>query len=651
MIFLIDNFSEVVIKILNNTKNNIEKNKLEIVTTDNLLIQTYMEEESICRFLLLENNIKLEDINKILNNYIILRKKENSTIFSNGIIEVIRIAKEISLEYKSDKIYEEHLFLALLKSKNTIAYNILLDLNLNIEDLILDVKEIYDFTIPQEVNIKYLRNITEEYKNNKLNTFVERKEYLNRLLTIINRKTKNNPLLIGEAGVGKTAIVEGLAKYLSELNINKEILALDLSSLISGCRYRGDFEERLNNIILELEKNTNYILFIDEIHNIIGTGSSEGSLDAANILKPFLARSNITCIGATTTTEYYKYIEKDKALQRRFQTVFIYEPTKEETYEILIGIKKDYEEYHHKKISNELIKELIKECSNKLTNKKFPDKAIDILDEVLSEAKLNNLKVTKELINKIIYKSLNIEKKDNKIKINNLKKYLLKEELNIVDTKLVSINFKGNKEGLEYLINELLKIFNIYKESLLLLDFNNYLDNSNLNNLIGSPPGYIGYDNGGILTNHLKKYQRGILVFNNFDKGNIKIQNIIIEMIQKGYLIDNQNYKIDTKNNIYIFNNLDYILNNKKLGYIKNINETKLEYIDEIINIELNENIKNKFQEYQEKLLKLGYNINILDNIKDNKIYEVIYDIIKLNKKGKYLIKKDKDKIIYELEK
>lgn len=361
------------------------KNNITTYGSEFLILAMYETEDSLCHFLLDEYEITREEIAEKTNEVFILRKDIGK--YNSSLEAILHQAKLLAGEAS---ISEEHLFMSVLMNKNTIACSILEALDLDIEELIDDVKEIYDFDNSQE--LAFVRNITKQAKNNELDNFIDRDEYLKRLDVIINRKYKNNPLLIGNAGVGKTAIVEGYAKKLALEKSDISILSLNLTSMLAGTRYRGDFEERFDKFIKDIASRKNVIIFIDEIHTIIGTATTDGNLDVANMLKPLLARSGIKLIGATTIEEYHKSIEKDKALARRFQTVYISEPTLDQTKKILYGIKKDYEKYHNVKVDNTILDYLLEESDRCIINKYRPDKCIDILDDMLTVAKINNKK-------------------------------------------------------------------------------------------------------------------------------------------------------------------------------------------------------------------------------------------------------------------
>lgn len=491
---------------------------------------------------------------------------------------------------------------------------------------------------------KFGKDITKMAENGELDPVVGRNTEMNRLSTILSRRKKNNPVLIGEAGVGKTAIVEGLAtrivtKKVPRTLYNKKILSLDLSSLVAGTKYRGQFEERLKMVIDELEKNRDIIIFIDEIHTIVGAGNSSGSLDASNMLKPALARGTIQCIGSTTMDEYRKTIEKDSALERRFQKIIVDPPSEEETLEILNNIKEKYEDYHMVNYSPDSILACVKLTERYISDRNLPDKAIDALDEAGSKVHINNIKVPKEII-KIekdiektkIEKNKHINKQEfeeaaecrdkerelkekleltreeweknssiNRIDVNednisdviatmtgvpvkriaqNESEKLLNMHNDIGDKVIgqpeainnIAKSIRRNRAGLKdpkrpigsfiflgptgvgktYLSKILAKYMFDSEDSLIRIDMSEYMEKHTISRLIGSPPGYVGYDEGGQLTEKVRRKPYSIVLFDEIEKAHPEIQNILLQILDDGILTDNFGRKIDFKNTIII---------------------------------------------------------------------------------------------------
>lgn len=614
-------------------------NGIETMGSEYLILAMYETEDSLCHFLLNEYEVTHKEIEEKTRNIFILR--HNKGEYNSSIERILERANELA---KGDKISEEHIFMSILENKNTIACSILESLGLSISDLILDVKEIYDFDSSGTNELSYIKNITKNIKNGEYNRFIGRSDYLNKLDVIIHRRYKNNPLLIGNAGVGKTALVEGYAKRLIDNNEDLTILALNLTSMVAGTRYRGDFEERFDKFMNEIASRKDVCIFVDEIHTIVGAATNDGTLDVANMLKPYLARGDIKLIGATTLEEYHKTIEKDKALLRRFQPIFISEPSINETKDILYGIKDDYERYHNVLIDNEVLDYLLKASNEKILNRYRPDKCIDILDEAMSYASINNK-------NKLEFDDIDFAitgKKENNIitHYSEMEKYEWLYQVGILNSSpLLKLKYDGNKEGLDLLILDNLEIFNIGLESVLEIDLAMYKDRSMLQALIGAPPGYVGYDDEGILSKHLLEYPMSIIVIKNMDKGCSAVRGFIYSILDRGFFMDQRGRKIELKHTIFI---IEGINDNVKLGF-NNVNDNKSIFDEDIKG---NYNIIPLNSYYSDALRRYSYEISFdfdIDSSNKSKVNSYLYSFLKDNKKGKYLIHKDeidcKDKI------
>lgn len=614
------------------------KNNIKTMGSEFLILAMYETEDSLCHFLLDEYEISKADIEEKTLDVFILRKELGE--YNASLEAILRQAKLLAGE---NSISEEHLFMAVLMNKNTIACAILEALGLNIDELIEDVKDIYDFDAKDNGELAFVRNITKEAKNDELDHFVDRSDYLKRLDVIIHRKYKNNPLLIGNAGVGKTAIVEGYAKKLVQEKSDISILALNLTSMLAGTRYRGDFEERFDKFVKEIASKKNVIIFIDEIHTIIGAATTDGNLDVANMLKPLLARNGIKLIGATTLEEYHKTIEKDKALARRFQTVFINEPTIDETKEILYGIKADYEKYHQVKLSEEVMNYLILESDRAIVNKYRPDKCIDVLDDMLSLAHiLKKDSVTIDDVDQAIQTYIGNKMKTESYSFTYpvLEKYewLYNNHL-LEDKPLLKLHYKGSKQGLDYLINDCRNIFNIGNEGVLILDLDGYKESFMLSSLVGAPPGYVGYEDEGILSKHILAYPASILVFKNFKSASVNIQSFITNLISAGFFTD-QKSRLITLNNVIVV--VEGIEEKQSIGFHNTVvQENNL--FDEVICNDVSERSNYNLQ-YTQALSRLHYEISFdfdIDSSNKKKVNHYLYEFTKKHKNGKYEIKKE----------
>ncbi len=613
------------------------QNNIKTMGSEFLILAMYETEDSLCHFLLDEYEITRKEIEEKTLDVFILRKDYGE--FNSSLEAIFHQAKLLAGD---NSISEEHLFMAVLMNKNTIACSILEALDLNIEELIEDVKDIYDFENHNTNEVAFVRNITKEAKNNELDHFVDRSEYLKRLDVILHRKYKNNPLLIGNAGVGKTAIVEGYAKKLVEEKSDVSVLALNLTSMLAGTRYRGDFEERFDKFIKEIASKKNVIIFIDEIHTIIGAATTDGNLDVANMLKPLLARNGIKLIGATTLEEYHKTIEKDKALARRFQTVFISEPTIQETKDILFGLRPDYEKYHDVHISDEVMEYLITESDRAIIHKFRPDKCIDILDDMLSLAHiLNKKEVSMDDVDKTIHTYLGnkIVKEFYTLSYDCLEKYRWLYLNHLLDEKpLLKLQYQGAKEGLERLVTDCKEIFNIGFEAILNVDLSGYKESFMLTSLIGAPPGYIGYEDEGILSKHILAYPSSILVFKNFSQASGNIQSFITTFIKNGFFTDQKSRFIHLNNVIVI---VEGIMEKKSIGFEEKSEENFL--FDEVINNN-NMNLSNLNTMYEKALSRLQYEVSFdfsIDASNKKKVNKYLYEFTKNHEKGIYEIHKE----------
>ena len=599
----------------------------KLVGTEHLLLAMYQVEESICHFLLEEKDITYEKLLEVVNGLVILRKNESKEdTYSKKFQEVILYAQRLSEDLESEYVYDEHIFYVMLKEYDTVAYVVLEKLGLDIEELKRDIEEIFSFDEAKEKeNIPYpfLINLS---TSQKIHPFVLRNNYIEKIKYILSKKQKNNPLLIGNAGVGKTAIVEGLSEILKDVSIYQ----LDLGSIVAGTKYRGELEEKLTKA-MEYIKRKKAILFIDEIHNIVGAGSNDGSLDIANILKPYLSRSDIKLIGATTLDEYYRHIDKDKALSRRFQNVFIDEPTEKETYVILKEIKASYEEYHNVKYSDQILQEIIEKSKLYLVRRSFPDKAIDVMDEIGTRKKSSNKSFSK-LIDETIedltgIKNLTLERLK-KVELNypSLKpKYLqfIKKKEFEVNTNNLAFAMVNSDFNVEYLIEDLYKLFAFKKEMYLEIDLENYIDYASINNLIGSTKGYVGYEQGGILSEHILKYPLSLVYFKNIKSAHPSINQFIKSLLKKNHFLDNKGRTIYLTNTIFLLDT-DKI-KNKEIVFI-NENKKSSKNIITLKTIERKQDIN----QLKDILAKNKINILNFEQLLDSLSKTQLYDFLAL---------------------
>ena len=670
-----NNYTEELKTIFKISEQEALNNNDELVTSKHILLAIFKTENSIIDTLL-NYDLSYEIIKEKLSKG---SSEIDYVLYSK---EILKAVEECLLT--EDTLREDitltSLLTALLNDETSDIYKTLKLLNINIKELKKDINNLNN--INNNLMIKQIAtNLNEEAKLSNLDPVIGRDKEIENIIEILARKNKNNPLLIGEAGVGKTAIVEELARRITKKEVpnflyGTTIYNLNIGSLIAGTKYRGEFEEKLTKIIKELEMSPNVIVFIDEVHTIVGAGGAEGAIDASNILKPALARGKIKIIGATTTLEYKKTIEKDKALDRRFQKTYIKEPTIEETTNIINKIKKNYEEYHSVYIPKDILKITINLTDKYLKDRQNPDKTIDILDEMCAKASLSKKNNTKEkiinsiaklknkknkyLLNgnikealKIKNKILNEEQKLKTIKTSekrkvitkeNLKKVLenkvlcpiyeltskewinkLENELNLeiidqnaqirdllnkvtmclytANPKPETITIKGSTgTGKTTLVNTLAKKL---KLNLITLDMKEFNSPLQINKIIGSTAGYVGYDEKNTVFESIKTFPISIILLENFNLADESIKNLINSIENNGSLKLNNNETINFNNVIIIktettkkTRKIGFVSNTKKLKenntiYMNDLSENAIEKIITNINSSLNkEDIK-----------------------------------------------------------
>lgn len=579
---MLETFSTRAVQLIDEAKKIAQEEKEEKgeklkVGTFYLLISMAKAKDTICHFLLDEQNISCE---KLYDKYKELSDMEEAqNIFTTEFEEVVLKATDVSEKVNCEYVYDEHLFYALLQLDNT-AVKVLKSLNININNLMDDIEDIFNFygksaiIIPKEEKSNKLNCLINLSTSKKVHPYIPRNNYIKRIIYILSKRQKNNPLIIGSAGVGKTALVEGLTT-----KISKEIYQLDLGVLVAGTKYRGEMEEKIIQAVKFVEQKK-AILFIDEIHNIVGMGSNEGSLDLANLLKPYLTKGNIQIIAATTLDEYYKYIESDHALSRRFQKIFIDEPLKSDTINILKGIKGTYESYYKTEISNELITYIVENTDLFLPLKKFPDKAIDVLDETLSRYKItgeDKQKIAKDVIFDMggLFVLTTEELKKIELNYNELKPFYLRmnypmQSLNNLGVIRVDDNF-----NIDLLISDLSKVFSLKKEMVLTLDLEDYQNRESIQDLIGSSKGYVGYEQGGILYNHLLKYPFCLIYLKNMKNASAYVRSFFKNLFKKQMVIDSHSRLITLKNTMFIVND---VKEENNVGFIDTKRNNTYEY-------------------------------------------------------------------------
>ena len=522
--------------------------------------------------------------------------------------KIVECSYKISVRYGALKIGTEHLLLSILEEKECIGTRVLsimgVDL-LTLTDEIITVlrtaeKHVEAPKLKKENDTplnQYGKNLTDLARARRLDPVIGRDKETERLIRVLSRKNKNNPCLIGEAGVGKTAIVEGLAIRIADGDVpdtllNKSIISVDLTSMVAGAKYRGDFEERIKSIINEAVKNKNVILFIDEIHTIVGAGSAEGAIDAANILKPQLSRAEIQLIGATTISEYHKHIEKDSALERRFQSILVEEPSFEETLNILRGLKDRYEEHHSVKISENALIDAVRLAERYIQDRYFPDKALDVLDEACAKA---NIKRKESEQNKEESNDNKWQSRKNKVKVDSSDIIEIVKEMTGIEISGSKLGYDprelerrlkdmiyGQDEAIESIckavtrshagINDPDKPKGVFlftgpsgvgkteiskliseelfhdKKALIRYDMSEFSEKNSVTMLIGSPPGYVGYEEGGSLTEKIRRHPYSVVLFDEIEKAHPDVLNLFLQIMDDGVLTDSCGRSVSFKN-------------------------------------------------------------------------------------------------------
>lgn len=519
--------------------------------TEILLLSLMSIEDTMTNLILRQLNIELDDLEKVINNCIFIRE---NTKYTKTLEDVLAYADK--LQNENEYLLDEAYLYSILEHKNCSALEVLSHFQIAGNEIKEELQNALDIL---EEDDRLLINLTKKAKFKELNKFIGRKHYIKNIDLVLSKKQKNNCMLIGPAGVGKSGIVEGLAYYYLKNNPRYTIYQLDLGNLIAGTRYRGDLEEKLMNV-LDMIAGDNNIIFIDEIHNILNNSNNENSIDIGNLLKPFLARNTLKCIGATTMDEYYKTIAKDKALARRFKNIIVSEPSLMETYNILNGIKKDFEQFYHIKYSKEDLRQIIK-ASQYYPSLYNPDKAIDIFDEFGAyKKKMGNYKTIKDIVFNNLgidyHKSLRLLKQsclDTMIKEKIIKYFNLEGEKYILKANIDNIN----------IIKNLQEIFNLDSSSLLTIDINDYNSEHLISTLLGTSPGYVGYEDNGILFKHINEHYISIIVFKNFHPTDYLYKRLINKILETGVIQDYQGRNINFFNTILLF--MDQ--SNKKIGF------------------------------------------------------------------------------------
>ncbi|RKM60939.1 ATP-dependent Clp protease ATP-binding subunit [Butyrivibrio sp. XB500-5] len=711
-------FTVMALDALKLAKKTARSLKLNYVGTEHILMGLILEDGSVASRILIDNGIDENRMMEMIRDLIVpdsnVRTLDKDG-FSPRAEKVLEEAHRMAERFHADKTGTEHILLALIKEGENVAVRLISTLNVPAQKIYAETLAAMgeDPNIVKEdlgrknnpkagkkasILAQYSRDMTALAMEDKLDPVIGREREIKRVIQILSRRTKNNPCLIGEPGVGKTAVVEGLAQRIAAGNVpltvqNKRLMTLDLSGMIAGSKYRGEFEERIKKVIKEVAEDGNIILFVDEMHTLIGAGGAEGAIDASNILKPSLARGEIQMIGATTITEYRKYVEKDAALERRFQPVNVDEPDKAEATEILKGIVSKYEEHHKVTITPEAIKAAVELSERYINDRNLPDKAIDLIDEAASAVRLRTMGVSSKV------KDIDDQIKNLDLEIEAALKnsdFVLAGELNkrqkSLITKLSRVKAAERRKELSsgFIVNEndiaevvaewtripvkkiaekesekLLKLESVLhkrvigqedavkavskairrgrvglqdpnrpigsflflgptgvgktelskalaeamfgdENALIRVDMSEYMEGHSVSKMIGSPPGYVGYDEGGQLSEKVRRHPYSVILFDEIEKAHPDIFNVLLQVLDDGHITDAKGRKVSFKNTILIMTSnvgAQKIVDPKKLGFGAG-DDAKKDY----------EDMKSGVMEEVKKLFKPEF-INRIDEI------------------------------------
>ncbi len=670
-------FSEEAQKVLVSSKKEMQELKHPYVGSEHLFL-ALLKGNDDCSKKLNEFGITYSKFKDKLIELVGIGKEENPWFLYTPLLKrVLETALLVSKESPGGEVTVEHLLFSILEEGEGVAIRVLNKLGIDVNDL----QDYFSLRLSNKKKSGKKKLLVEEFGIdltkkailNELDPVVGREKEIKRMMEILCRRGKNNPLLIGDAGVGKTALVEELARLIIQDKVpeklkNKRIISLSIASLVAGTKYRGEFEERVTKMLKELENSDNILLFIDEVHTIMGAGGAEGAIDAANIFKPALARGKIRLIGATTTEEYQQTIEKDRAMERRFQTIFIYEPKEEEVYQILEKLRPIYESYHEVKIKDNELKEMIRLSNKYMYDRKQPDKVIDLLDEVCSKVSLishkslsklesykeelieirekkNNLLINqdfegamkikqkeKELLSKMNHLELRQGKKKNPqmIRIEDIAS-VISEKTGIPVYEINSSNEKYMKDlektlkrkiiGQEEAIDNLVRVtkrmklgykednkpysylfvgptgvgktklaleyanFLFGKEKLIRFDMSEYRDSSSITKIIGSNPGYVGYDDGKNKLEEIRKNPHAVILLDEIEKAHPSVLNLFLQILDEGKITDSKGNVIHFHHHIIIMtSNVGF--HQEAVGFLEEVNKDDSK-LKEVLSLEL----------------------------------------------------------------
>lgn len=705
---MFDRFTDRARKVMGLARQEAQRFNHEYIGTEHVLLGLVQEGSGVAANVLRNMDVDLKKIRQEVEKMV----QTGNNLVTMGQLPFTPRAKkvlELSLEEATNLghnyIGTEHLLLGLLRENESVAAKVLINLGLKLEDV---RDEVLDFLGAEPIansekqgtttNSKsktpaldsFGRDLTELAKEQKLDPVIGRTREIERVITILSRRQKNNPVLLGEAGVGKTAIVEGLAQRIianevPDLLKDRRVVVLDLAQMVAGTKYRGQFEERIKAVMTEVRRAKNIILFIDELHTLVGAGGAEGAIDASNVLKPALSRGELQCIGATTLDEYRKYIEKDGALERRFQTIIVESPTEEETMAILLGLRDRYEAHHRVHYTEKALDQAIKLSSRYISGRFLPDKAIDVMDEAGARVRMKALthppdlkeldedirkldkekeesvanqdfeyaaqlrdkayklrkkreeiqrkwresnqevdgivddEVVAETVSKMtgipltrLEKSeadrlLNMEEELGKVVIaqedavKSIAKAVRRSRAGLKDPRrpMGSFIFVGpTGVGKTLLARALAKFMFGEEDALIQIDMSEFMEKHNISRLVGAPPGYVGYDEGGQLTEKIRRRPYAVVLLDEIEKAHPDVFNMLLQIMEEGRLTDNVGRKVDFKNVILIMTSnigVSEIKNQSTLGFRANTGEANFEAMKKQLHSEIEKHFKPEF--------------------------------------------------------
>ena len=688
---MFEKFTDRARKVINLARQEAERLGHEFIGTEHILLGLVKEGSGVAANVLEILNIDLEKIRIEVEKFVAPSGStvthSNSLPFTPKAKKALEMAMEEARNLDHNYIGTEHLLLGLLRENEGMAAQVLLNLNVRLEDVRAEIMEILgadpsltqpigETAAPKNATGKkkntsetpaldsFGRDLTQQAREGKLDPVIGREKEITRVLQILSRRTKNNPVLIGEAGVGKTAIVEGLAQNIVSGNVpdillNKRVVSLDLAGMVAGTKYRGQFEERIKSVMNEVRRAKNIIMFIDELHTLVGAGGAEGSIDASNVLKPALSRGEVQCVGATTLDEYRKYVEKDSALERRFQSIIVNPPSPEEAVQILKGLRDRYEAHHRVRITDKAIEEAVKLSERYISGRFLPDKAIDVIDEAGARVRLSTMtrppdmsslekeiadlerekneavaaqefekaadyrdradqlkkkkeemqkewtdkasqqlgEVTEDTVNQVISAMTGVpltrmEQKETE-RLLNMEEELHKRVISQQDAiSAISRCLRRSRAGMKnprrpmgsfmflgptgvgktLLARALAEFMFGDSDALIQIDMSEYMEKHAVSRLIGAPPGYVGFEEGGQLTEKVRRRPYAVVLIDEIEKAHADIFNIMLQIMEEGQLTDSYGRKVDFRNTILILTSnvgAELIKNQGSLGFGK----------------------------------------------------------------------------------